>query len=454
MKFNEVDSTERKKRRFGFNQRKQDGSNENETCGLIVPKTTKSFLSGNRMLNKNRVFYESKVENIHGNKLITPVVNRPNMKGSQSLLNPKTCVARDFIPFTPESYKSFKPKDCLKKSMVQIKNFLKSNKRDFNASPQTNFSPNGVLKRPLLNLNSFEPCSIQQSPNPLNVLKQIPDPSLSYNNPTYENQMDSRYVNNFMINPQTNNNFNIYNLIENHSEILKKRNFSELEIRKKKHLSLKKVSKPKILNQNSNISFNRDSDEITMKLRIKRDCLKRCTNNVIKKNIFDLVSSLSSSTKNCVELSFDNSSNQKYFHQMMISHQRAQLPRLILPSPNVPVNDSFHLIQNIVWNSFLRNNTNNKFKNQLKHVIKSVVNKLKNNDKLIYHKVNIFTLINLQVPLENKKFHCLSNPVKLRVICMLFAKYVNRKPFSQLCSNFLESIDLEKESSSDLILFK
>ena len=444
MKCNPTGSTKKKKRNpeISRNKNMQDLDDT-----LLNPQFKPSPPSQNNMLNLNRISYAN--ENyLTKNQLIKPVVNRVFNKSPHHHCLKQKSTFQNIGPITPDSsFNSLKIKDGLQNSMVQNNqsNWL-FNKIDTNSSPRTNYSMQPYWNNHFLSNSKKNSYSIQQSPNPLNF-KQNFEKNGRLNNLFSDKKMNQKYINNFLIKPQTNNNFNIYNLINDQPGLLRKRNYLEFEsINRSQNLRLNDTVKrePIIFENNENI---------TLKISINKNCLNNCQYKRIKSDIFRLSNTITSSNPNCIKLSFDNLLNRDYFFKRIKTH--AEDAENDQKTPCLTKNkNQFDLIQNIVWNSFLRNNANLKFKNQLNRVIKHVINKLKNNNKLIYHKVNIFTLINLQIPLDNTKFHFLSLSVKLRVICMLYAKYVNRKPFSQLCSNFLASIDLERESNSDKILFK
>ena len=111
------------------------------------------------------------------------------------------------------------------------------------------------------------------------------------------------------------------------------------------------------------------------------------------------------------------------------------------------------MIENIVQNSFLNDNKNHNYLFQLENTINKTINYLRNNNEIIYHKENIFTIINLQIPLCNLKFKKLSKSTQLRVLCMLFAKYINRKAFIKNCSSFINEINFKNEKSILSTLF-
>jgi ribosomal protein L17 len=105
------------------------------------------------------------------------------------------------------------------------------------------------------------------------------------------------------------------------------------------------------------------------------------------------------------------------------------------------------MVNNVKWNTFLRSPAKLEFLTQSQNTISKILSYLENNQKeIIYHQNNIVTLVNLQIPLCNDKFQNLSKQIKLRVICMLFAKYVNRKTLSYICQDFLENIDITNNS--------
>lgn len=102
------------------------------------------------------------------------------------------------------------------------------------------------------------------------------------------------------------------------------------------------------------------------------------------------------------------------------------------------------MIKNLVWNSFLQNSNHQEdYLNQLIYAVKGCLKEVPNQK---YSKENIFKLINIQAELKNCQFHKLSNKIKLRVICVIFAKYVNRNNLIILCKSFMNDINLTKNS--------
>ena len=100
------------------------------------------------------------------------------------------------------------------------------------------------------------------------------------------------------------------------------------------------------------------------------------------------------------------------------------------------------ITKNIINNSFLRDvDSNNRYLKQLQNNIITMIKRLFRNNKISYNRENIFTLLNLQVPLNEEIFQKMSLKVKLRVFCMIFTKFVNKMKLCNICENFFLEID-------------
>jgi hypothetical protein len=150
---------------------------------------------------------------------------------------------------------------------------------------------------------------------------------------------------------------------------------------------------------------------------------------------------LTAKYKSFIRVSIDEQSNLKISDKNKI----AQVESEVNSSKKEKYSNLNLLIQNIIRNSFLRDFKNHNYLNQLQETISTTISFLQNNNDIIYHKENIFTIINLQIPLCDKKFKKLSKSIQLRVLCMLFAKYINRKAFSKICNSFIHEINFDKE---------
>ena len=417
--------------------------------GLIIPEIRNKNSTFPSPLNQNRISYVQH-KHLNENKLITPVVNKAYFKRMDLFSVREKFVNMENGPFTPKSKNSSNQKDCLNilRSNHDPNIFKKSKNKNLFFSPTTNYSIHSGIN-PLINshekLKSF---SRLQSPNPLNFMLQKNFETTQFTNSNFFDKNKFNHVSNYLINPLTNNNLNIFNLIDNKEPQISKRDlnvfnsFNSNEIVELKQVksteSLQKISRPQKISK-----FNWGCKEpLNLQIALSKNC-KKCDCDQVKEKIYNLMTELKSNQNCCIKLSFDNFMNNEKDSKILKKEPKRK--ESLLEKSDLVCSESFDLVKNIVWNSFLRNKKS-VFKNQLEEIIKKMMNKLKNNEKLIYHKVNVFTLINLQVPMCNKSFHSLSNSVKLRVICMLFAKYVNRKPFVNLCTNFSEQIDFSNES--------
>lgn len=432
------------------------------------------------LLNQNRISYGDS-ESFVSNKLIRPIAKRvrPKLVGSVWSRNQPRLNQEDM--FTPEKNSSVGKKDFFGKFLFNsnIQQCWNFHQTEIGQSPKTTHSTRSCLNRSLFREKPSQYFSSLHSPNlvgDFNLKIESNIPSGKY---LISKKKAPSLVNNFLIKPQTNNNYNIFNVIndrpmdprtrENNSSVLQKRNDSMFgspknEARKNVRTganeevlaSLERIAPPN--SENDEEETNAGEEQVTLKIKIKSNCGDNCQSEQIKSQILELAKMINLSPQKCVELSFDNSVKSGPFAKIAnaknCSKSLIASPSSISNAKKSTQEKPLNFVQNIVWNSFLRNQQKSSYSEQLTRTIQTVLNKLKNNSQLIYHKVNIFTLINLQVPLDNRKFHSLSASVKLRVVCMLYAKYVNRKLFSQLCSQFLSCVNFNREFLSESVLFK
>ena len=109
--------------------------------------------------------------------------------------------------------------------------------------------------------------------------------------------------------------------------------------------------------------------------------------------------------------------------------------------------------KNIINNTFIKFQKSNwKYLEQVKtniHAFQSV-----NNAWPSYNKNNIFTLINLQVPINLQKFQLLKIKIKLRIFCIIFVKYVKREALVCAFENFIGQINLKNIKSIKRTIFR
>ena len=99
------------------------------------------------------------------------------------------------------------------------------------------------------------------------------------------------------------------------------------------------------------------------------------------------------------------------------------------------------MAQNVVWNTFLQHPREGAFLDQLHGCLRGV---FAASPGLLgeYTRKNITQLVNLQVPLRRRLFDRLPGGCRLRVLCMVFAKFVNRRALISLCRSFWHRIQL------------
>lgn len=114
-----------------------------------------------------------------------------------------------------------------------------------------------------------------------------------------------------------------------------------------------------------------------------------------------------------------------------------------------------YFFRNIIWNTFLRNYPPHaSYTQQLVTSLSEHLEYLGTRDGDCYHKENIFTLVNMQVPLDNTKFQRVAPHLRLRVVCMVFFKYVNTTRLAQVFENFLDEIDLKNKAHTKALIYK
>ena len=139
------------------------------------------------------------------------------------------------------------------------------------------------------------------------------------------------------------------------------------------------------------------------------------------------------------------------------SSEKMQISAKVERMKNIPEMVSIHepVMKNIVNNSFLRNtDSKNMYVNQLRDSVTSVIKQLFQNNPISYNRENIITLLNLQVPLNKELFQKMNLKVKIRVMCMVFTKFVNSKTISQICDNLFDEIDFQDPINLKRILLR
>ena len=108
-------------------------------------------------------------------------------------------------------------------------------------------------------------------------------------------------------------------------------------------------------------------------------------------------------------------------------------------------NEKFQ-IDNILKNSFLRNLNSTHQKCNFANSIQEVLSNFTKNESIEITKDNILILLNLQIPINKAIFDSIDIKYRIRIIALLFVKYVNKSAFANVCKPFMEDIDFLKDS--------
>ena len=103
-------------------------------------------------------------------------------------------------------------------------------------------------------------------------------------------------------------------------------------------------------------------------------------------------------------------------------------------------------LSDVLKNSVLKKSTFSDQKNNLMKSVKQLLLLNSYNQKVQVNEENLFLLLNLQIQISSQEFFKISQKVRLRIVAMLFVKYVNRAAFAEVCSSFMEDLDFTNES--------
>ena len=111
------------------------------------------------------------------------------------------------------------------------------------------------------------------------------------------------------------------------------------------------------------------------------------------------------------------------------------------------------MLENIIWNTFLEKESEEFYRKQFKNYLDSQLSCfLKTNN--LFTRQNISMLVNLQLNIENKHFQLVPPSLRLRLICVIFFKYVNISNLKRLFEGFFEEIDLANRKKLKKALYK
>lgn len=104
-------------------------------------------------------------------------------------------------------------------------------------------------------------------------------------------------------------------------------------------------------------------------------------------------------------------------------------------------------VLDVFQNTFLKDfDDNNEYVQQYLETLMEVLTRYSLKKDLRINKNNIICFINLQIPLSQSDFENLNLSIRVRVLCLIFAKYVNRGDLARICEDFepgLDFIDLK-----------
>lgn len=247
--------------------------------------------------------------------------------------------------------------------------------------------------------------------------------------------------------------------IDNEINLTKREsNYFDKNVNRKKELSHSFSNKNKNNRKNNEANFKFCNEFLTTKkltnqeIRIQMNSELRNNEGFesVKSELIREINKLKGKFKNWITFSIKNYDKNKINEKpepssSEIGKMREPVHRQLLQDP---------LVENIIWNSMLQKSSNLKYALQLKDSINNMMTLFGGDEQIVYHKENIFTIINSQVPMSDQKFKAMPKRIRLRVVCMLFAKYINYKKFSKICENFWTHLDFNQVKTIQTALYK
>ena len=234
--------------------------------------------------------------------------------------------------------------------------------------------------------------------------------------------------------------------------------------------------KLKIDNEESEDGFNFnpkkvDIKEITDKTEIiqfridfLKDSIQKDSVMDVKKNLEKALNNFLGQHKDLVVISIKDSQNENLKDWKIITKPVCNnFPKTSKRFIKVKQTTNIHEVsddhefdtRNIIKNTFLHDaDCNNLYVKQLNNNVNMIIKRLFQKNEISYNKENIFILLNLQVPLKEEIFQKMSLKIKLRVVCMIFTKFVNQKNLSRICDKFFHEIDIENPAHLKRTLFR
>lgn len=292
---------------------------------------------------------------------------------------------------------------------------------------------NGPIFAPFLQKNFEQESSFCQNPEKQSLIfENRPEFSDKNKFATFETNTrkkssnfdhNSLKIKNLHMKIKNNNKINVYNLYQNPPQKIKKRNSDEFR-----------------LEQENNSQYN-EINFVPLKKAKRR-----------RKFVLDLVS------KKLYENEFDQISQK--FEQVIKKFKKTYSKWVEFPKQNQPNSAKKqkidHIVdfepiwnqpmfQNILKNTFLKMK-NVDYQDQLEGSFERILEMLDKEDEVEYSIENVLLLVNLQLPINPEKFELLSVQIKLKIICFLFAKFVEKKQFFTIFSEFLGIVNLTKNT--------
>lgn len=128
--------------------------------------------------------------------------------------------------------------------------------------------------------------------------------------------------------------------------------------------------------------------------------------------------------------------------------QSASKEKIVKPETprNVILQEKDFGLTNILKNSFLKKSISESQKNQIMKSVQRVLLLNSYNQRVQINADNVFLMINMQMKVSQPEFLKIHAKYRLRIVSLLFVKYVNRSAFAKVCKDFMEELDFKSES--------
>lgn len=131
----------------------------------------------------------------------------------------------------------------------------------------------------------------------------------------------------------------------------------------------------------------------------------------------------------------------------MLFRSHDQLPQVPRSSKKIKQSQVPFSVLDVFKNTFLKDfDEDNEYVQQYLETLTEVLTRYSLKRDLKINKNNIICFLNLQIPLSQPDFETLNLSIRVRVLCLMFAKYVNRGDLAMICEDFepgLDFIDLK-----------